>query len=216
VDATPELEIPRPRLRGRLHQAALVASIPGLAWLISDAQGPRAVAAAWVYGLSMVALYLASSVYHLYARSPRARVVMKSFDHSMIFVLIAGTYTPVCLLVLQGSLGWVLLGVVWVGALVGVVIKTIAIERYPKLEFSLYLVLGWAVVVALPSLPWRPDLLGLAALGGLLYTAGAVLFVLHRPRPVAVWFGYHEFWHLLGVLAGVAFFVVNLALIAAG
>jgi len=164
----------------------------------------------------MVALYLASSVYHLYARSQRARVVMKTFDHSMIFVLIAGTYTPVCLLVLPSALGWVLLGVVWVGALVGVVLKTVAIERFPKLEFSLYLVLGWVVVVALPSLPWRPDLLGLAALGGLLYTAGAVLFVLHRPGPRAVWFGYHEFWHLLGVCAGAAFFAVNLALIAAG
>lgn len=199
-----------------MHQVAFVASIPALAWLIVDAPSPRAIAAAWVYGLSMVALYLASSVYHLYARSPRARAVMKSLDHSMIFILIAGTYTPVCLLALRGSLRWILLGVVWTGALIGVVIKMFAIERYPKLEFGLYLVLGWAAVIALPALPWRPDLLGLAALGGLLYTAGAVLFVLHRPRPVAVWFGYHEFWHLCVVLAGAAFFAVNLALIAGG
>ena len=199
-----------------MHQAAFVASIPGLAWLIADAQGPRAVAAAWIYGLSMVALYFASSTYHLYARSPRARAVLKSLDHSMIFVLIAGTYTPVCLLALRGTFRWVLLGIVWTGALIGVVIKVFAIERYPKLEFSLYLLLGWVAILALPSLPWRPGLFGLAALGGLLYTAGAVLFALHRPRPVAVWFGYHEFWHLVGVLAGAAFFALNLALIAAG
>lgn len=208
--------MPRPRLRGRVHQVALVASIVGLAWLIADAQGPRAVAAAWIYGLSMIALYFASSTYHVYARSPRARVVMKRLDHSMIFVLIAGTYTPVCLLALHGVFRWTLLGVVWAGALLGVVIKVVAIERFPKLEFALYLVLGWAALAALPSLPWRPGLFALAALGGLLYTAGAVLFVLHRPRPVAVWFGYHEFWHLFGVLAGALFFCVNLALIAAG
>ena len=187
-----------------------------MAWLISDAHGPRATLAAWVYGLSMVLLYFASSTYHVYARSGRARVFMKSLDHSMIFVLIAGTYTPVCLLALNGAWRWLLFALVWAGALTGVVIKIFAIERFPRLGFALYVVVGWLALLAIPALPWRPDLFALAAVGGLVYTAGAVLFVLHRPRPFAVWFGYHEFWHLLVVIAGSAFFLLNLALIAAG
>jgi hemolysin III len=206
----------RPRLRGRVHQLAFVGALCGLAWLISDAHGARAVVAAWVYGLAMVLLYCASSSYHLYARSPRARRVMQRVDHSMIFVFIAGTYTPVCLLALDGVWRWALLGIVWVGAITGVVLKALALDRFPKLGFALYLLLGWAVLVALPTLANRADLLVLAALGGFLYTIGAVLFALRRPRPVAVWFGYHEIWHLFGVAAGVAFFVLNRGLIAAG
>jgi hemolysin III len=172
--------------------------------------------AAWVYGLTMVLLYCASSSYHLYARSPRVRRVMQRVDHSMIYVFIAGTYTPVCLLALDGVWRWALLGIVWVGAITGVVLKVVALDRFPKLGFTLYLVLGWAILVALPTLANRADLLVLAAVGGLLYTIGAVLFALRRPRPVAVWFGYHEVWHLFGVAAGVAFFVLNRGLIAAG
>jgi hemolysin III len=206
----------RPRLRGRVHQLAFLASLGGLAWLISDAHGARAVVAAWVYGLTMVLLYCASSSYHLYARSPQARQVMQRIDHSMIYVFIAGTYTPVCLLALDGVWRWALLAIVGVGAITGVVLKVLALDRFPKLGFTLYLVLGWAVLVALPTLANRADLLMLAALGGFLYTIGAVLFALRRPRPVAVWFGYHEVWHLFGVAAGVAFFVLNRRLIAAG
>jgi hemolysin III len=201
-------------LRGRVHQLAFFASIVGLGWLIHDAHGARAVTAAWVYGIAMVLLYLASSSYHLYARSPRTRQVMRRVDHSMIYVLIAGTYTPVCLLALSGMWRWALLAVVWVGAVIGVVLKAMALDRFPKLGFTLYLVLGWAAIAALPSLAARPDLLALAALGGILYTVGAVLFALRRPGPTAAWFGYHEVWHVFGVAAGVAFFVLNLGLIA--
>jgi len=172
--------------------------------------------AAWVYGVTMVLLYCASSSYHLYARSPRVRRVMQRIDHSMIYVFIAGTYTPVCLLALDGVWRWALLGIVWVGAITGVVLKVVALDRFPKLGFTLYLVLGWALLVALPTLANRADLLVLAAVGGLLYTVCAVLFALRRPRPVAVWFGYHEVWDLFGVAAGVAFFVLNRGLIAAG
>jgi hemolysin III len=216
TSTSPETATPRPRLRGRVHQFALVAALVGLAWLIHDAHGARAVTAAWVYGLAMVLLYLASSSYHLYARSPRTRQVMQRVDHAMIFVLIAGTYTPVCLLALSGAWRWVLLGIVWGGAITGIVLKAVALDRFPKLGFTLYLILGWAAIAALPALAARPDLLALAALGGILYTVGAVLFALRRPRPIAAWFGYHEVWHLFGVAAGVAFFILNRGLIAGG
>lgn len=193
-----------------------MASLAGFGWLLVDAHTARAVVAACVYGVATTALYLTSSSYHLYARSPRARVVMQRMDHSMIYVLIAGTYTPVCLLALHGSYRWALLGVVWGGALAGVLLAALALDRFTKLSWALYLVLGWAALVAVPQLAHRPALLALAAFGGVLYTVGAVLFALHRPRPVAEWFGYHEVWHAFGIAAGAAFFALNLGLIAAG
>jgi len=214
--ALPELLATRPRLRGRVHQGAAIASVGGLVWLVAVAQTGRAVVAACVYGVATIALYLTSSSYHLYARSPRARRVMQRLDHSMIYVLIAGTYTPVCLLALHGSLRWALLAIVWTGALLGVAVKLLALERLPKLGFVLYLVLGWAAVLALPELLERPGLLALAVVGGMLYTVGAVLFALRRPGRHAVWFGYHECWHTLGVAAGAVFFAINLGLVSAG
>jgi len=210
----PEALLARPRLRGRLHQVAAIASIGGLVWLLADAHSPQAVVAACVYGLAMIALYFTSSSYHLYARSPRARQVMQRLDHSMIYVLIAGTYTPVCLLALDGSMRWVLLAIVWTGAIVGMALTLFALDRFPKLSWALYLVIGWAALLAIPQLLDRPGLLGLAIAGGALYTVGAILFALHRPGPVARWFGYHEYWHAFGIAAGVMFFAMNLGLIA--
>ena len=216
VMTLPQFVTDRPRLRGRLHQVAAFASVGGLVWLIASAHTPRALVAACVYGLSTLALYLTSSSYHLYARSPRARWIMQRLDHAMIYVLIAGTYTPVCVLALHGSWRWVLLGLAWSGALVGVLLALVALDRFPKLTFSLYLVLGWAAVGALPELASRPALIAAMATGGILYTVGAILFALHRPRPHAVWFGYHEVWHALGIAAGGVFFAANLGLVATG
>jgi hemolysin III len=210
-----ETEIPPvPRLRGRIHQAAFLASLVGLAWLVVLANGPREVAAAVVYGLATVLLYLVSSTYHVFARGPRFRSVMRRLDHSMIFVLIAGTYTPVCLLGLHGAWGWGLLIAVWFGALIGITLKVAGLERYRRLSAPLYIVLGWLAVVATPQLLDRPELLVLALVGGLCYTAGAVMFALQWPGRVATWFGYHEWWHTWTVVAGVCFFAMNAWLIA--
>jgi hemolysin III len=212
--AAPDLLAERPILRGRLHQVAAFLSIAGLVWMIADAHTSTAVIAAVVYGLAMIALYFTSSSYHLYARAGRAYTVMRRLDHSMIYVLIAGTYTPVCLLALHGSLRWVLLAIVWTGALIGVLVTLLAFDRFPHLTFILSLVLGWAALLALPELVQRPGLLALAVAGGLLYTVGAILFACSWPGRTARWFGYHEYWHAFGVAAGGVFFAMNLALIA--
>jgi hemolysin III len=204
----------RPRLRGRIHQVAAVASVAGLVWMIADAHTSTAVVAAVVYGLAAIALYATSSSYHLYARAGRSHTVLRRLDHSMIYVLIAGTYTPVCLLALHGSLRWALLAVVWIGAVVGVSVTVVAFDRVPYLTFVLSLVLGWAAVFAIPELLDRPGVLALAALGGVLYTAGAIMFAFSWPGRAARWFGYHEYWHAFGVAAGAAFFAMNLGLIA--
>ena len=206
----------RPILRGRLHQLAFLASVVGLVWLVQSAPTPRAQVVAWVYGLSSAALYLTSSSYHVFARSPRARRVFQRADHSMIFVLIAGSFTPIAVLGVDHGWKWAALSVVWAGAVAGVVLKVVAIDRYPRLGGALYIVLGWAGVVILPALWDRPETLALIAIGGLLYTVGAALFAMRRPVLSERWFGYHEVWHAFGVAAGVAFFAANLGLVSAG
>ena len=206
----------RPVLRGRLHQAAFLASLVGLVWLVDSAPTPRARAVAWVYGIASALLYLTSSSYHVFARSPRARRIMQRADHSMIFVLIAGTFTPMAVLGIDGGWKWAALGAVWAGAVGGIVLKVAALDRYPKLGGAMYIVVGWAGIVILPAMWHRPLTLVLVAVGGILYTVGAALFAMHRPTLSPRWFGYHEVWHAFGIAAGVALFAANLGLVRAG
>lgn len=195
---------------------AAVASIGGLVWLVRSAGSDRALVAAWIYGLGGVLLYATSSTYHVFARSARARWLMQRADHSMIYVLIAASFTPVCLLVLDAPWRWMLMASVWVGAVAGVALKVLALDRFPKVSNALYIVLGWSAMAALPALVQRPRLLALILAAGVLYTGGAILFALKRPRLSPEWFGYHEVWHTLGVAAGALLFVANLDLIRAG
>jgi hemolysin III len=208
--------IVRPRLRGRLHQMAFVASVVGLVWLVRSATGARALTAAWVYGISSAVAYLASSLYHGVARPGRVKWVLRRCDHCTIFLLIAGTFTPICLLTIRGTWCWVLLTIMWSGALGGIAFKVAALERYRRVGGALYLILGWMGLLVFPALIHRPLVLGLVVAGGLLYTVGAVLFFLKVPRLSPRWFGYHEVWHVFGVLAGALLFVANLHLVRLG
>ncbi len=207
---------PRPVLRGRLHQLAFCASLVGLVALVRVAPTTTAVVAAWVYGCAAAGLYLVSSSYHVFARTPRARRIMQRADHSMIFVLIAGSFTPVCLLALTGQLRFWLLGAVWLVAIAGVLLKCCALERFPRLGGGLYIALGWAGAVAAPAFFHRPLLGALFAIGGVLYTVGAALFAAGRPRLNPRWFGYHEAWHSFVVAAGALLFVGNFILVSHG
>lgn len=204
----------RPRLRGRLHLLAAVASIGGLVWLLRSAHTAQATAAAWIYGVSSVLLYVTSGSYHVFAWSPRARRVMQRADHSMIYLLIAGSATPPCLLLMSGWGRVAVLGVMWVGAMTGVVLKLVAFERFAVLGAALYIILGWAGLLALPGLLSRPPALVMMVVAGLLYTGGAALFAAGRPRLSSRWFGYHEVWHTLGVTAGALLFAMNLGIIS--
>lgn len=203
----------RPRLRGRLHLVAAVAAVAGLVVLVRSAHDTVSLVAAWVYGLTAVGLYVCSSGYHVFARSPRTRAVMQRVDHSMIYVLIAGTFTPVALLTLDGPIRVAALAAMWLGALFGVVLKVLWFQRFHRLGGALYLGLGWAGLAVMPALWARPTALLLIGAAGLLYTVGAILFALHRPRGDARWFGYHEVWHTFVVAAGVLCFVANLGLV---
>lgn len=205
-----------PRLRGRLHQAAFFVSLPLGASLVALARTGMARVASLVFAVSLSAVFAASAAYHRGDWSDRARRWMRRLDHSMIFVLIAGTYTPFCLLVIGGGWGLGLLVLIWAGAAAGIILKLVALEKLRRLGAALYLVLGWLALLALPLL-----IRGLTALelslvvaGGVLYTLGAVVLLRRRPNPSPAVFGYHEIWHALGVAAGGLHYVAVLLVVS--
>jgi hemolysin III len=199
----PEARV-KPRLRGVSHQYAFFVSLAGGSLLVLLATTPRARIAAALYAASVSALFGVSALYHRRTWTTAARRRMRRLDHAMIFLLIAGTYTPVGLLVLQGTLATVVLAVVWGGAAAGILLE-LAWTTAPRwLGGTVYLALGWVAVVAMPQLFGRLGVAGglLIVAGGLLYSAGAAVYALRRPDPVPATFGYHEVFHLL-VIAGV-------------
>ncbi len=199
----------KPLLRGVSHEIAAVAAL--FAWMAlgTAAHGARAAGAANVYGASLFTLFGVSALYHRPTWAPQARLVMRRLDHSAIFLLIAGTYTPFCLL-LGGRAGTALIAVVWSGGALGLV-RAIFWPRAPRwLAAALYVLLGWAVLPVLPALHvalgWGA--LALLGAGGLLYTLGAVIYAARRPDPFPRVFGYHEVFHALVVAAAACHFAV--------
>jgi hemolysin III len=174
--------------------------------LVITAASTRARIALSVYALSLVALFGVSATYHRTNwRSVTLRSWMRELDHSMIFVLIAGSYTPFAMLGLRGTLATVILITVWAGALLGIAFNLCWSSAPTWLQAGLYVCLGWVAVVALPQLSAVIGVGGLAllGLGGVLYTLGAVIYAAKRPDPVPSVFGYHEVFHTL-VIAGAA------------
>lgn len=191
----------RPRWRGRIHAVAVAVTLPaGIILTLSTPSGVERVAV-FVYVASLLALFSTSASYHLFTRTQRAQRTMRQLDHAMVYVLIAGTYTPVCLLALPRNIGIPFLITTWVAAGVGIVLKIT--WRAPKTSGAMYLIIGWAAVVILP---WSYHMAGftsllLFALGGIVYTVGAILFYLQRPQLKPLVFGFHEVWHVFTVVA---------------
>ena len=194
----------KPRLRGVSHQWAFFVSVGlGVALVITAPPG-RATAAAAVYAGCVAMLFGTSALYHrVNWRRPSARRWMRRLDHSAIFLLIAGSYTPFAVLALDGTLADVILVVIWAGALGGIVLKLAWIDAPNWLAALIYVLLGWVAVAAAPGLVSAVGVTAssMVALGGLLYTVGAVVWARHRPDPVPAVFGYHEVFHLLVVAA---------------
>ncbi len=195
----------KPRLRGVSHQYAFFVSLGCGMVLILAASGGRATVAASIYAAAVSGLLGTSALYHRVTWRPTARRWMRRLDHSMIFVLIAGTYTPVALLALSGTMARVVLFVVWGGALAGVIFKLAWIDAPKWLLAAVYVGLGWVAVSTFGQLPGSIGWLAVAglALGGLLYTVGAVVYATGKPNPLPGVFGYHEVFHAL-VIAAVA------------
>lgn len=209
------LTVPKPRLRGRLHQVAFFLSIPAGAALVAFADETQARVAAVVFALAMTGLYGISAAYHRGRWSERALRVMRHLDHSMIFVFIAASYTPITLLALRPAWGFTLLALAWSGAAVGVLITVLRLERWRGVGFALYLVIGWLAAIAMPqlvqTLSWVE--MSLLVTGGLLYTVGAVVLARNRPDPRPEVFGYHEIWHTFVVGASACHFALVLLLV---
>jgi hemolysin III len=212
--AVPEVQV-KPRLRGVFHQYAFFVSLASGTLLVLLAASTKASLAATIYAVSVSALFGVSALYHRVTWNGPARRRMRRLDHSMIFLLIAGTYTPVGLLVLEGPLATVVLAVVWGGATAGIVLELAWTSAPRWLGGVVYLALGWVAVVATPQLFGRMGVVGglLIVAGGLVYSAGAVVYGLRRPDPAPAVFGYHEVFHLL-VIAGVAAHFLAISLYA--
>jgi hemolysin III len=207
----------KPRLRGVLHEVAFFVALVVGVLLVIFADGTRASVAAAVFAGSVVAMLGASALYHRVTWSVRARPWMRRLDHAGIYLLIAGTYTPVGLLTLRGTLREVVLAVVWVGAAAAILMKFVWVGAPKWLSAVTGIVLGWAGVAAMPQVARRAGVAAvvLLGIGGLAYTVGAVVYARRRPDPVPAVFGYHELFHALTLVAvtcqyvAIAFFVVK-------
>ena len=198
-----------PTWRGWIHAVAFVLSIPLGVALLLVARPAEARAAAAVYVATLVAGFGTSAAYHRLARGPVALRWMRRADHSAIYLLIAGTYTPICLVALPSAWGLPVLVVVWVGALSGVVLKMTAFDRFRVVGWASYLVLGWAAIAASPALLRHLSPLEIVLIvgGGLIYTGGSIVLATGRPNPAPRVFGYHEIWHACTVIAGLCYFI---------
>jgi len=210
----------KPSLRGVTHQWAFFVSLALGAALVLTAPPGRATAAAAIYAACVAVLFGSSALYHrVNWRSAGARRWMRRLDHSAIFLLIAGSYTPFAVLVIHGTLGDVILAVVWTGAAGGILLKLAWIDAPKWVVTAIYVALGWIVLAAVSDLfdELGPIAASMVAMGGVLYTAGALVYAFGRPDPVPSVFGYHEVFHVLVIVAAalqyavVAFWVLPAA-----
>jgi hemolysin III len=198
-----------PRLRGVSHLVAFFLAVAAAVIVVVLAPAGRATFAVAIYGAGLIALFGGSALYHRWPGPARFKPVLQRIDHSMIFVFIAASYTPIALVVLHGALAWVILAVTWTGAAAGVTFSLGWIEAPRPLIAASYLVLGWTAVIALPQLldDLQPAPLVLFAAGGLLYSAGAIIYATQRPDPWPRTFGFHEIFHALVIAAAAAQYV---------
>jgi hemolysin III len=199
----------KPKLRGVSHEWAFFVSLGFGAALIILAKTPTATLAVAIYAVSLSGLFGCSALYHrVNWRRPQVRLWMRRLDHSMIFFLIAGTYTPFALLVLSGTLSTAILVVVWTGAVAGAIVEMIWINHPKWASVLIYTSLGWVAVAAFPALWTSLGVAGamLVVAGGVLYTCGAAVYATQRPNPNPAIFGYHEIFHLFVIAAAIAHF----------
>lgn len=213
-------DIGKPRMRGWLHLYAFFCALVCGAVLITLAAfqpGMAPVVSVAIYSLTVCGLFGISALYHRRVWSERGYQVMRRLDHAMIFIFIAGTYTPFCVLLLPSSSAIVLLAIVWSGALLGALVSLVWPHAPRWVSAPLYIALGWVAVAVLPTILHNGGVAALVLLvsGGLAYTVGAVFYALRRPDPWPTVFGHHEFFHACTVVAAICHHIaVYLALYA--
>jgi hemolysin III len=204
----------KPHLRGWMHAASAPLTLAaGVVLVVLSPTASSRIGSA-VFASSALVLFTVSGIYHRGTWSPRVRRFLRRFDHANIFLLIAGSYTPFTLLLLHGTERAVLLGVVWTGAVLGVLFRVFWTDAPRWLYVPIYMALGWAAVFYFGDFVQNAStaVLVLIAAGGLLYTLGGVVYGVRRPNPSPRWFGFHEVFHTLTIVAFVTHYVgVSLA-----
>jgi len=194
------------------HLGAACFALAGAGILIAEAsvQGdPWKIVALAIYGLSLVALFGSSALHHAIDGSPRVNAVLRTLDYDSVFLLIAGSLTPLVLVLFRNVYGWAVLGAVWVIAAAGIVLRSVWREVPKYVTNTLYIAIGWMTVLLLGAaadLPWGA--LVLMAAGGIVYSAGFVIFVIEKPNPWPGVFGFHELWHLLVILGALLHYLL--------
>jgi hemolysin III len=199
----------KPLLRGWMHLVCFFLAVPAGVIVVALAQSSRGRVGALVYAVGLIALFGVSGTYHRVGWSEARRLWMQKLDHGTIFVMIAASYTPICLIVLQGWVAWTMLAIAWTGAAVGFVAAFTGGKASRLIRGILYFGLGWAAVAAIPQMWQHMSIaeLVLIAVGGVLFTVGAVFLFTHWPDPFPRVFGYHEVWHVMVIAAVVCHFV---------
>lgn len=219
-DAPPAAARPaKPTWRGASHRIAfLAAPLPVLALLtVAASRGAVVIASCVVYSITLVALFGVSSSYHLCKGSPAAMLRWKRADHATIFLMIAGTYTPLCVLGVGGATGLQMLVLIWSGAILGVLRATLWHKAPRGISAALYIALGWLLAWYMTEVraALGDPMLALMLIGGVFYTVGAVIYALKRPDPLPTIFGYHEIFHAMVIVAAACHFVFVIILVSA-
>lgn len=209
--------LPKPLLRGVLHQGAFIVALVVGTLLILGSDGGAEHAAAAIFAGSVAACFGLSALYHRVNWAPGVRLWMQRLDHAGVYLLIAGTYTPVCIVALGGNLRLAVLAIVSTGAAAAIVLKFAWVDAPRWLAAAIGIALGWIGVALLPELATHvtPAAIALLGLGGIAYTVGAIFYVRRRPDPAPTVFGYHELFHALTIVGvscqyvAIAFFVIR-------
>ncbi len=209
----------RDPISGLTHLGAAIISAVGLIILLVLGRGdPTRELALFIYGLSLILMFSASATYHLVIASPQKMLRLRKLDHSAIYLLIAGTYTPVCLTFFTGYYRWGLLAAVWTFALIGIAVKVFVIHAPRWLNAGIYLIMGWLAVFAIPQIVTGMPLAAVIWLvaGGLFFTIGAVIYITRKMDFVPGVFGFHEVWHIFVILGCLCHYILVAGYIAAG
>ena len=208
----------REPVNGLTHLGGAVIAAAGLALLVVLAWGePLRVASLTLYGIALIMMFAASAAYHLARVGPRPALVLRKLDHAAIYILIAGSYTPVCLHFFGGFWRDGFLAIVWALAVIGIAVKVFVIRAPRWATAGIYLLMGWMSIAAIREIvrTFPTGALVWLVIGGLFYTAGAIVYILKRPDPRPGRFGFHEIWHLFVIAGAFSHFVLMATYIAA-
>jgi len=207
----------REPINGLTHLIAAGVSLLGLTILLVIGWGdPGKVISLTIYGVSLIVLFLASGIYHSLNASPDTMLKLRKFDHSAIYILIAGTYTPICFNMLEGFWKWGMLSIIWGLALVGITVKIFFIKAPRWVTAGVYIIMGWLCIIAIQEILVALPVGALIwlALGGIIYTLGAVVYITKAMDFMPGVFGFHEVWHIFVILGALAHYIMIAVYIA--